>query len=142
MNRLINITINQTNKEGFDNLHINEINNIPDYSVDILKFSEINILPYDSCTQAINIFLQKLRPNTGLLIIDTLDTIAIFLSYINKMLSSQQMSSILNELKNTFNAEDIMSLISSEFASKFTVLKIDNNKEQSIRTITIQRNSL
>lgn len=142
MNRLINVIINKEHKEGFDNLHINEINNIPDYSVDILKFNEINILPYESCNQAISILLQKLRPKTGVLMLDTLDSASIFLSYLNKMLSSSEMSIILSGLKNTFNTEDIVSLISNEYSGKFAVLKIDNNKENSIKTITIQRNGL
>jgi hypothetical protein len=139
MNKLINLIINTSHQSGFQNIHINEINNIPDYSVDMLRFAELNTLNYALCENVILQLLNKIRPETGICIVEITDMFAVCLSYANKMISTEDMSKIIAITNNTFGLSDIKSLIDKQ-NNLFTINKITNNNNTI--SIAIQRNSI
>ena len=141
MNTLINITLNNETKNGFQNIHINEIHNIPDYSVDILTFSEIKAVNYNSCEQIISILFSKIRPQTGICILEIVDMHSICELYINKMIDSSTMSNIVAGIQNVFSTTEIKTFIEKS-NNVFSILKIENNTDQNKILITIKRNTV
>lgn len=141
MNTLINITLNNETKNGFQNVHINEIHNIPDYSVDILTFSEIKAVNYNSCEQIISILFSKIRPQTGICILEIMDMHSICELYINKMIDSSTMSNIVAGIQNVFSTTEIKTFIEKS-NNIFSILKIENNTDQNKILITIKRNTV
>jgi len=140
MNTLLNITINSPAKAGLQNVHINEVHNIPDYSVDLLTFSEINSLKYSSCEPALSLILNKIRPQKGVCIIEVADMSAICNLYINKIIDSAEMSQTISPIQNVFGVSDIKSLL-DKTNNMFTIIKIDKQTEHNKIIITIQRNA-
>lgn len=141
MNTMLNITINNGPKEGFQNIHINEIHNIPDYSVDLLSFGEINSLQYSYCESAISLILNKIRPQTGLCIIEIIDMSTVCGLYINKAIRSVEMSNIISTMQNVFGVIDIKNLLDRS-NNMFNIIKIMKHTEQNKIFVTIQRNSV
>lgn len=140
MNTLLNITINNGVKEGLQNVHINELHNIPDYSVDLLTFSEINSLKHSSCEQALSLILNKIRPQKGVCVVEVVDMSAICNLYINKVMDSAEMSQTISPIQNVFGVSDIKSLL-DKTNNMFAIIKIDKQTEHNKIAITIQRNT-
>lgn len=141
MNTLINITLNNETKNGFQNVHINEIHNIPDYSVDILTFSEIQSIKHSACEQIISILFSKIRPQTGICILEIMDIHSVCELYINKMMDSSGMSDIVAKIQNVFSTTDIKTFVEKS-NNIFSILKIENNPDQKKVLATIKRNSV
>jgi len=97
MNKIINIKIQSGDHTGFQNIHINEINNIPDYSVDVLRFAELNALSYNLCETVLVQLLNKIRPQTGQCIIEIVDMLTLSNGYVNKMIDSATMSQTIEQ---------------------------------------------
>lgn len=140
MNNLLNITINNEPKDGLQNVHINEVHNIPDYSVDLLTFSEINALKYSSCEPALSLILNKVRPEKGVCILEIADVNSICSLYINKIMDSAKMSEIVSPMQNVFGVADIKNLI-DKTNNMFSIIKIDKQIDGKKIAITVQRNS-
>ena len=140
MNNLLNITINNERKEGLQNIHINEVHNIPDYSVDLLTFSEINALKHNSCEPALSLILNKVRPQKGVCILEIADMNSICGLYLNKIIDSTEMSQIISPIQNVFGVTDIKNLV-DKTNNMFSIIKIDKQTDRNKIAVTIQRNS-
>jgi hypothetical protein len=141
MNKIINIKIQNADQTGFQNIHINEINNIPDYSVDVLRFAELNVLAYNLCETIIVQLLNKIRPQTGICVIEILDMLALSNGYVNKMIDSAAMSQAIEKIHNSIGLIDIKNII-EKYNNTYSIVKINKNPQNTTIAITLQRNSI
>lgn len=141
MNNIYNILINNGIKKGLINLNINEISNIVNYSAEVLIFEELNKIKYDMSNNVLGMLLEKLRPGSGVLILDILDMNNLCSSYSNKILDTKNMSNILNNISSAYGIVEIKEYI-KQFGASLSILKIEKNVNNYTLRITIQRNAV
>jgi len=141
MNNIYNILVNNGIKKGLINLNINEISNIANYSAEVLIFEELNKIKYDISNNVLGMLLEKLRPGSGVLILDILDMNNLCASYSNKILDTKNMSNILNNISSAYGIVEIKEYI-KQFGASLSILKIEKNINHSTLRITIQRNAV
>lgn len=141
MNNIYNILINNGIKKGLINLNINEISNIVNYSAEVLIFEELNKIKYDISNNVLGMLLEKLRPGSGVLILDILDMNNLCSSYSNKILDTKNMSNILNNISSAYGIVEIKEYI-KQFGASLSILKIEKNVNNYTLRITIQRNAV
>jgi len=141
MNNIYNIIINNETKKGLINLNINEISNIANYSAEVLIFEELNKIKYDISNNVLGMLLEKLRPGSGVLILDILDMNNLCASYSNKILDTKNMSNILNNISSAYGIVEIKEYI-KQFGASLSILKIEKNINNYTLRITIQRNAV
>ena len=141
MNKIYNIVINNEPKKGLVNLNINEISNIANYSAEVLIFEELNKIKYEISNNVLSMLIEKLRPGSGVLILDILDTNSLFSSYINKIIHTKNMSDIISNISSVYGVIDIKEYV-KQFGASLTILKIEKNTNNHTLRITIQRNTV
>ena len=141
MNKIINIKVQNGDQTGFQNIHINEINNIPDYSVDILRFAELNVLSYNLCETVLVQLLNKIRPQTGQCIIEIIDMLTLSNAYVNKMIDSATMSQSIEKIHNSIGLIDIKNII-EKHNNSYSISKINKNPQNTTLIINLKRNSI
>jgi len=141
MNKIYNIVINNEPKKGLVNLNINEISNIANYSAEVLIFEELNKIKYEISNNVLSMLIEKLRPGSGILILDILDTNSLFSSYINKIIHTKNMSDIISNISSVYGVIDIKEYV-KQFGASLTILKIEKNTNNHTLRITIQRNTV
>jgi hypothetical protein len=141
MNNIYNILVNNGIKKGLINLNINEISNIANYSAEVLIFEELNKIKYDISNNVLGMLLEKLRPGSGVLILDILDMNNLCASYSNKILDTKNMSNILNNISSAYGIVEIKEYI-KQFGASLSILKIEKNINNYTLRITIQRNAV
>lgn len=141
MNKIINIKIQNGDQTGFQNIHINEINNIPDYSIDVLRFAELNVLSYNLCETVLVQLLNKIRPQTGLCVIEIIDMMALSSAYVNKTIDSATMSQTIEKINNSIGLIDIKNIV-EKYNNTYSVVKMNKNPQNTTIAITLKRNSI
>jgi hypothetical protein len=106
-----------------------------------LIFEELNKIKYDISNNVLGMLLEKLRPGSGVLILDILDMNNLCASYSNKILDTKNMSNILNNISSAYGIVEIKEYI-KQFGASLSILKIEKNINNYTLRITIQRNAV
>jgi len=138
MNRLINLyTIKkQDTIQGFDNIEINDLSNLVNYSIDHIYCGCLEYFDSSVANNILEEIKEKIRPN-GLVTLTINNFKHISRQYINNALSDKEMLGFINGVKSIFSLKQITLIFESN--QEFKVTKLENSTDFFKTYITIQR---
>jgi len=133
MSRNINLYNSQAeqNLDGFDNIPLSKLDDIVNYSVDILFYREMNSLEPDQKNQILNVMLQKIRTG-GSLVLKFVDSKILSKMYWDNQITSQAFMDKISNNKNITTPEEINEIVNKD---EFTLSRIEHKEEQILVSI-------
>jgi hypothetical protein len=133
MSRNINLYNSQVeqNLDGFDNMPLSKLDDIVNYSVDILFYREMNSLEPDQKNQILNLMLQKIRTG-GVLILKFVDSKILSKMYWDNQISPQAFMDKISNNKNITTPEEINEVINK---NEFVLSRIEHKEDQILVSI-------
>lgn len=139
MNKKINLTISDSaNKlDGFDNLHVNELDSVFSCSLDMVYCSIFNIFTNDNAYQALDAILEKLRPG-GQLIISVFNIKRLAALYLSGSISDNDFFNNIKSSNNSIQYAEVIKHIISTGSSSI----IDVKKDELITFLTVSKDRI
>jgi hypothetical protein len=128
---LYNSEIEQ-NLNGFDNIVLSQLDDIVNYSVDILFYKDINALEADKKIETLNLILQKVRVG-GNLVIKFIDSKILSKMYWDNQISPSVFIEKICNNKNITTPEEINEILDKD---EFTLSRVEHKEDQVLVTIT------
>ena len=136
-NIVIGVTESNPNTSDFaEYIHISQLSNIVNCSVDYLSCDCLEYLPEEAVSQVIQQLMQKIRP-LGYISITISDVKSLCKDYLSNKLAAKKFVSYINQKQSILNKDNIISVIDYQ---KFTISKLDSS--DYIHNILIQRNTI
>lgn len=138
MQRNINIIIDgkPVDINGFNNISINNIDSIVNFSVDILYCTVINFLPNEYIEQIIMALCAKIRQG-GQMIIGLKDIKNICLSFANNSMDNDTFFSLISQTKNLFFLPEFEVMYEKHMSQSFDI--IDTDIKNDMLMVSLQR---
>lgn len=133
MNRNINLYNSRAeqNLDGFDNIPLSKLEDIVNYSVDILFYREMNSLESDQKNQILSLMLQKIRTG-GVLILKFVDSKILSKMYWDNQISPQAFMDKISNNKTITTPEEINETINKD---EFILSRIEHKEDQILVSI-------
>jgi|688.fasta_scaffold300938_2 hypothetical protein len=133
MSRNINLYNSQVeqNLDGFDNMPLSKLDDIVNYSVDILFYREMNSLEPDKKNRILSLMLQKIRTG-GILILKFVDSKILSKMYWDNQISPQAFMDKISNNKNMTTPEEINEVINKD---EFVLSRIEHKEDQILVSI-------
>jgi len=135
MSKIINVYQNPgQNIENTYNIHVDKLNELPNYSLPNVLLSCFNYLKEDSLSVVLEELMRKLAFG-GKLVIKTLDFKSLCFSYMNNSLEDQKLFILIDGIKNLASFSFIEKVIAKN--PDIRLEKID--MDQNFKIITLER---
>lgn len=133
MSRNINLYNSQTeqNLDGFQNMPLSKLDEIVNYSVDILYYKDVNQLESDKKNTTLEAILQKIRVG-GRLVLKFVDSKIVSKMYWDNQISPQAFIDKICNNKNITTPEEINELLNKQ---EFTLSRIEHKEDQILVSI-------
>lgn len=134
MKRNINLISNSciTNVNNCENIHIDNLDSLIDFSVDNIFYSMISKIEKTQAKKIIDILFTKIRPE-GSIIITFEDAKLVCQNYLNNYISNQELLLSFRDTKNIISVDEIMTYID---VSKFVISSITRKNTNIIVSVT------
>jgi hypothetical protein len=135
MSKIINVYQNPgQNLENTYNIHVDKLNELPNYSLPNIILSCFNYLKEDDLSLVLEELIRKLSFG-GKLIIKTLDFKSLCFSYMNNALEDQKLFTLIDGIKNLSSFNFIEKILSKNPDIRLEKIDIDQN----FKIITLER---
>jgi hypothetical protein len=135
MSKIINVYQNPgQNLENTYNIHVDKLNELPNYSLPNIILSCFNYLKEDSLSLVLEELIRKLSFG-GKLVIKTLDFKSLCFSYMNNALEDQKLFTLIDGIKNLSSFNFIEKIVSKNPDIRLEKIDIDQN----FKIITLER---
>lgn len=133
MSRNINLYNSQAeqNLDGFDNIPLSKLDDIVNYSVDILFYREMNSLEPDQKSQILNTMLQKIRTG-GSLVLKFVDSKILSKMYWDNQITPKVFMDKISNNKNITTPEEINEVVNKD---EFILSRIEHKEDQILVSI-------
>ena len=133
MSRNINLYNSQAeqNLDGFDNIPLSKLDDIVNYSVDVLFYREMNSLEPDQKSQILNTMLQKIRAG-GSLVLKFVDSKILSKMYWDNQITPKVFMDKISNNKNITTPEEINEVIDKD---EFILSRIEHKEDQILVSI-------
>lgn len=133
MSRNINLYNSRAEQslDGFDNIPLSKLEDIVNYSVDILFYREMNSLEPDQKNQILSLMLQKIRTG-GILILKFVDSKILSKMYWDNQISPQAFMDKISNNKTITTPEEINETINKD---EFVLSRIEHKEDQILVSI-------
>jgi hypothetical protein len=133
MSRNINLYNSQAgqNLDGFDNIPLSKLDDIINYSVDILFYREMNSLEPDQKNQTLSVMLQKIRTG-GSLVLKFVDSKILSKMYWDNQITPQEFMEKISNNKNITTPEEINEVVNKD---EFVLSRIEHKEDQILVSI-------
>ena len=137
MNKKINLTITDSKNtiNGFEDLHINQLDSLFSCSVDVIYCSIFNVFNSENVYQVLDAIIEKLRPN-GQLILNIWSLKKLAKLYVSDNISDADFFNNVKASNNSVSYTDIIRHISSSNISSV----VDVKKDDLVTFLTISKN--
>jgi hypothetical protein len=137
MNKKINLTITDSKNtiNGFEDLHINQLDSLFSCSVDMIYCSIFNVFHSANVYQVLDAIIEKLRPN-GQLILNIWSLKKLAKLYVSDNISDADFFNNVKASNNSVSYTDIIKHISSSNISSV----VDVKKDDLVTFLTISKN--
>lgn len=136
MNRKVNLISHQSqNIDGIENISIENINSIYNYSCELLLCKYFNVFDNSVVTQVLDALIDKIRPN-GQLIIGLIDLRQICIDFIHRKITNEDFFMYMKNTHNYFGVDDLISKIDN---TKNCIV-IETKYTDYINFVTISKN--
>jgi hypothetical protein len=121
----------EQNFDGFDNIPLSKLDDIVNYSVDVLFYREMNSLEPDQKSQTLNTMLQKIRAG-GSLVLKFVDSKILSKMYWDNQITPQVFMDKISNNKNITTPEEINETINKD---EFVLSRIEHKEDQILVSI-------
>lgn len=134
MKRNINIISNNYIRSvaNFENIHIDNIDGLINFSIDNIILGFINFLDKKTAQKIMLGLLSKIRPQ-GSVIISFIDLQLVCKNYLNNNISNDDMINLIKPINNIVNIDEIMTYID---IAKFRITSISRQNTNIVLNIT------
>lgn len=142
MPRLINIVHRERKNilENYHNIDISDIDNIINYSADLIRFDHIQLFDQKTSEYVLSALISKLKLG-GSLVVCLYNIQNITKLYVDLILSDEQFLSKIQDCKSIWSSEFFNDFISKRYA-EVQVVKIQYDHPKHLTYITLERKSL
>lgn len=142
MPRIINVyhQKNKTILDNYENIDIIDIHNIINYSIDLIKFDNLQLFNYDTSNNILKVLINKLKLN-GKLILSLSNIRLISRLYVDNALTDNEYLQYIKDCQSVWSIELIQYFIDTT-CQEAQIISIQHNDQNHMTYITIERKSL